>query len=265
MDKHEDKLPARFVYNGEVIRDRNEMLSLTDMWKAAGADPSRQPSEWLRSADAQRFISFVTDTLNLGISQNDVIRVVRGGRQPGTWAHWQIALAYAKYLSPEFHMWCNQVVRERMEGKSVSVANLPPEVLEMIRRDDGISRMLAHKVTGIESTVQTLAAVVSAMAAVVQPAHPGLYVTGKTSGEIWEEHGLPRMKNGPRWLGNRLAEMGCQLEGCRMLHVGRTRARAFDPDKAAACMKNGLLHKAKVYVAERLGQGSLRLVPGGAA
>lgn len=88
MSEHKYTLPARFVYNGEVIRDRDEMLSLTDMWKAAGADPSRQPSEWLRSADAQRFISFVTDTLNLGISQNDVIRVVRGGRQPGTWANW---------------------------------------------------------------------------------------------------------------------------------------------------------------------------------
>ena len=198
------------------------------------------------------------------VTVDHLFRVTRG-RNGATWAHWQIALAYAKYLSPDFHMWCNEVVRERMEGKSVSVANLPPDVLEMIRRDDGISRMLAHKVTGIESTVQTLAAVVAAMATVVQPAHPGLYVTGKTSGEIWEEYGLPRMKNGPLWLGNRLEEMGCQLEGCRMLHVGRTRARAFDPDKAAACMKNGLLHKAKVYVAERLGQGSLRLVAGRAA
>lgn len=260
MDKHEDKLPARFVYNGEVIRDRDEMLSLTDMWKAAGQPETKRPAEWLRQDATKEFIEIVAAS-NMG--QNHIS--TRRGNNGGTFAHWQIALAYAKYLSPEFHMWCNQVVRERMEGKSVSVANLPPEVLEMIRRDDGISRMLAHKVTGIESTVQTLAAVVSAMAAVVQPAHPGLYVTGKTSGEIWEEHGLPRMKNGPRWLGNRLAEMGCQLEGCRMLHVGRTRARAFDPDKAAACMKNGLLHKAKVYVAERLGQGSLRLVPGGAA
>ena len=34
-------------------------------------------------------------------------------------AHWQIGIAYAKYLSPEFHVWCNTVVRDRMEGKLV--------------------------------------------------------------------------------------------------------------------------------------------------
>ncbi|MEN6631786.1 MAG: KilA-N domain-containing protein, partial [Candidatus Polarisedimenticolia bacterium] len=49
------------VYNGAVIRDRNEMLSLTDMWKAQGADPARQPANWLASADAKRFI----ETLNV--------------------------------------------------------------------------------------------------------------------------------------------------------------------------------------------------------
>lgn len=40
------------------------------------------------------------------------------GKGGATFAHWQIGLAYAKYLSPEFHMWCNEVVRERMEAGS---------------------------------------------------------------------------------------------------------------------------------------------------
>jgi hypothetical protein len=33
-------------------------------------------------------------------------------------------LAYAKYLSPEFHMWCNTVVRDRMEGRLVATEEL---------------------------------------------------------------------------------------------------------------------------------------------
>ena len=37
------------------------------------------------------------------------------GNGGGTWAHWQLALAYAKYLSPEFHTWCNDVVRNAMQ------------------------------------------------------------------------------------------------------------------------------------------------------
>lgn len=36
---------------------------------------------------------------------------------------------------------------------------------------------------------------------------------GKTSGEIWHGYGLPTIKNGPTWLGNRLEELGCLLDG----------------------------------------------------
>lgn len=257
MSEHKHNLPARFVYNGEVIRDRNEMLSLTDMWKAAGADPSRQPSEWLRSADAQRFISFVTDTLNLGISQNDVIRVVRGGRQPGTWAHWQIALAYAKYLSPEFHMWCNQVVRERMEGRSVPAPGIIRELDSEVRKIiGGILKSVIH---------HELCEVVPALVRAELAAQHIAIRRGKTAGQIWKACGLPSIKNGARWLGNRLTEMGCRIESGGCGELGEVRARLFDPDKAEVCLRNGLLHKTKLYVAERLGQGSLRLVPGGAA
>jgi hypothetical protein len=129
------------VYNGEIIRDKGEHIALTDMWRAHGSDPARQPSNWLASADAKNFIE-VLNPGNSGIMS-------KRGKGGGTYAHWQIALAYAKYLSPEFHMWCNDVVRERMGGK-------PAPTNEMIVRTDGISRMLAKKVTGIERVIDRL-------------------------------------------------------------------------------------------------------------
>lgn len=141
-------------YAGRPIRNRDEMLSLTDMWKAAGSDRGKRPVDWLRSADAERFVNFVADTLNVGISHNDVVTTVRGGKAPGTFAHWQIAMAYAKYLSPEFHMWCNTVVRAHMEHRLPAHSDFPAELVEMIKRTDGIVRMLAHKVTKIEQAVE---------------------------------------------------------------------------------------------------------------
>ena len=64
-----DLAPARaLVYRDVPIRDRGEMLSLTDMWRAAGADPSRQPAEWMRSAQAADFIDHILAIL--GISQD---------------------------------------------------------------------------------------------------------------------------------------------------------------------------------------------------
>ncbi len=72
------------------------MLSLTDMWKAAGADASKAPAQWQRPSQAVEFIEHVS--LIVGNSHDKLIET---GRRGGTFAHWQIGLAYAKYLSPD--------------------------------------------------------------------------------------------------------------------------------------------------------------------
>lgn len=134
-------------------------------------------------------------------------------------------------------------------------AAVPAETIEQIERSFGIMRMLAAKVTGIETAIGGLAA---------SAAGQGYYVQGKTSGEVWAQYNLPKLKSGSLWLGNRLAEMGCQLDDCRSARLGLNSARMFDPDKAEACMKNGLLHKARLYCSERMGQDKLALIGGGA-
>lgn len=149
-------VPALLVYEGEVIHARDEMLSLTDMWRAGKSDPARQPSNWLASADAKRFIE-VLEVLDPG---NSGVQTKRGGRGIGgsTFAHWQIGLAYAKYLSPSFHMWCNTVVRERMEGKQA--IGFPADLAEKIDRIFGIERMLSHKVTEVDKAVAKIEAAI---------------------------------------------------------------------------------------------------------
>ena len=107
---------ARFTYKGVVIRDEGDMLNLTDMWRAAGADMSKRPPKWLESEQAIHFIEFLRVKSIVQNSDHELIRTVRGGTDPHTKAHWQIGLAYAKYLEPAFHVWCNEVVRAEMEG-----------------------------------------------------------------------------------------------------------------------------------------------------
>lgn len=136
-----------------------------------------------------------------------------------------------------------------MEGKSISTASLPPEVLEMVRRIDGISRMSIHKVTLMEKQLLDLAA------SLVGPRR-----NGKTAGEIWKSLKLPQLKNAPTWLGNKLEQMGCRVDGRGEL--GLTKARLFDPDKAEVWLDNGGMHIVKQKVAERQGQTKLRLVGG---
>jgi hypothetical protein len=90
-------VPAPLVYQGEIIHARNETLCLTDMWKAQGSPDNQNPAQWLRTPSAMAFVEAVE--FNVGKSHNELVKTIRGGKQPGTWAHWQIGLAYAKYLS----------------------------------------------------------------------------------------------------------------------------------------------------------------------
>lgn len=247
-------LPATLVYNGEVIRDRGEMLSLTDMWKAAGGDLSKRPAKWLELPTSRRFIEHVAMVQN--VRETDLFRISKG-RGGATFAHWQVGIAYAKYLSDDFHMWCNQVVRERMEGRSVPAPGIVRELDSEVRKIiGGILKSVIH---------HELCEVVPALVRAELAAQHIAIRRGKTAGQIWKACGLPSIKNGARWLGNRLTEMGCRIESGGCGELGEVRARLFDPDKAEVCLRNGLLHKTKLYVAERLGQGSLRLVPGGAS
>jgi hypothetical protein len=64
----------------------------------------------LNRDETDSFIKSVRKKLNTPLE--GVLKSTKG-RYGGTYAHWQIALAYAKYLSPEFHIWCNEVVRDR--------------------------------------------------------------------------------------------------------------------------------------------------------
>ena len=96
----------------EIAFQGKEEICLTDLWKASGSKENREPRQWRRK-EGKEFIQALTEVLN--VPEKHVIKSKSGKYGGGTWAHWQIALAYAKYLSPELHIWCNQVVKERLE------------------------------------------------------------------------------------------------------------------------------------------------------
>lgn len=244
------------VYNGTLIRDKGEMLSLTDMWKAAGEAEGKRPANWARK-EGKAFIEAVSLSHNVPVGH--IIKAGRG-RNGATYAHWQIGLAYAKYLSPEFHMWCNEVVRAHMEGGKIS--GIPADTLEQIERSYGIMRMVVRKVTEIEHALPGIVAhLVEPLVAARLAESAYLLRSGKTAKQIWDAAGLPpKIKGATCWFGNRLKQGGCLLEG--RADRGDSAIRLFDPDKADTLLALGLLHKARVYASERMGQGRFRLVGG---
>jgi len=81
--KHLHEMMQTLVYNGQIIHDRGEMLSLTDMWRAAGSDPQMKPAKWKDLPSAQTFIEHVGEI----VGKSDLFRSSKG-RLGETWAHW---------------------------------------------------------------------------------------------------------------------------------------------------------------------------------
>ena len=106
------------IIGGTPIRTNEaKLVSLTDIFTAAErdgfSDGKRKPGDWAREAGAD-FIDFVADNLNT--RKTGIYQTKRGKHGGGTFAHWQIALAYAKYLSPELHMQVNEVYARYKSG-----------------------------------------------------------------------------------------------------------------------------------------------------
>jgi len=138
-------------YGPNSIRTSDDSLCLTDMWRAAGEIESKSPAQWQKLPQAIDFIGYISQTM--GKSHNKLVftKVGRGG---GTWAHWQIGLAYAKYLSAEFHTWCNEVVRDRMEGKLVPAGAATLSERDLERLTEQTKQIIAPVIDGLHALTE---------------------------------------------------------------------------------------------------------------
>lgn len=100
------ELAVILSHNGvEIVADPDNLTSLTALWKAAGSQHSKRPNEWLKTGPADEFINSLAVTLKA--NRIALTKSRRGKNIGGVWAHWQVAMAYAKWLSPEFHQAVN--------------------------------------------------------------------------------------------------------------------------------------------------------------
>jgi hypothetical protein len=152
-------------YQGTPVRLRGTMLNLTDMWRAAGRPEDRRPADWLALEETTRFRAYAdahwteldepvvpyAGLAGIWTIDTDGLVAVVDGHGGGTWAHWQLALPYARHLSPAFHLWCNTAVRAAMERPAPQAAADPDPLLphltqqfrDLHRRLDTIDRHAA--------------------------------------------------------------------------------------------------------------------------
>jgi hypothetical protein len=101
-------------YNGQrffLEIAEGKMVSLNRIYEIAGAPKNQSPYEWSRLPTTTNLI----ESIDCKNTEKSRILKSKRGRNGGTFAHWQLALSYAQYLSPELHLAVNQVFKERLE------------------------------------------------------------------------------------------------------------------------------------------------------
>lgn len=128
-----------FQIKDQVIRTNEDgLVCLTDLHNASGKTANYNPYNWGRK-DGADFIAHIAKKLNKTAS---LILQTRKGKGGGTYAHPQIALAYAKYLSHELHEEVNRTFLRAKAGdvtlaEEIADKASPENQLWLARRMNG--------------------------------------------------------------------------------------------------------------------------------
>lgn len=107
-------------YNGQsffIDISEEKMVSLNKIFEISGSTETQSPKRWTSLPSVKTLLETIERQ-----KDGESVLLKKAGKNGGTWAHWQVALSYAQYLSPELHLAINQVFKERLEE------NINPEL-----------------------------------------------------------------------------------------------------------------------------------------
>ena len=111
------------------VRELDGLFSLNDLHRAAGGDSKHQPGFFLRNEQTQALMQEI-DSANLqsanlaqkrgseGFPGSNVLKINKGGLNPGTFACRELVVAYAAWISATFHL---QVIRIFLAAQSAPI------------------------------------------------------------------------------------------------------------------------------------------------
>lgn len=105
-----------FQYHGNPIsfhKGDNLMVNATQMAKPF----NKSPKDFLKTEQSKRFIEALSEVKK--ILSSDLVKVTYGNNG-GTWMHEDVALEFARWLSPAFAIWCNDRIKELLMKGTVS-------------------------------------------------------------------------------------------------------------------------------------------------
>lgn len=120
-----------YSYKGSEISfmsGENVMVNATEMAKPFG----KTTKDWLRTNASIEFINSLSAVRQICPSQLVVVRKGNSNEfEQGTWMHEDVALEFARWLSPAFAIWCNDRIKELLKHGITAT----PQTIESILAD----------------------------------------------------------------------------------------------------------------------------------
>lgn len=128
-----------FDYKGSKIsfaNGKNVMVNATEMGKKFG----KRVTDWMDNQYSKEYIQELTEVRKSVSADFQAVRIVKGGNPElqGTWMHEDVALEFARWLSPAFAIWCNDRIKELLK---YGMTATQPTLDEMLDNPDLVIRM----------------------------------------------------------------------------------------------------------------------------
>lgn len=147
----------------EITTDAEGRFNLNALHKASGLGDHKRPSKWMATDSAKQLISELEKQSPFSGSGQEVVKTNNGGTNQGTFAHELLAVSYASWISPSFHLQVNQVFLDYRTGKLQPVQQRDPmEVLNDPAAMRGILLSYTEKVLQLEEKLEEAKPVVEA-------------------------------------------------------------------------------------------------------
>jgi hypothetical protein len=108
-----------FDYEGRAVRfNADGWLHATEIAERFG----KEPAQWLRLDSTKEYIERLSERMeksNVGKSHITLVKSRRGNTATsGTWLHPKLAVKFARWLSVDFEIWCDEQIDALVRGES---------------------------------------------------------------------------------------------------------------------------------------------------
>ena len=124
-----NEIPFKISENGEVFMNATVMVKMYSEKRVNNFLRKKETLEYINAMHRNRSLAPINAS-----TESPLIEMVRKReKDSGTWFHEDLALFFAQYLSSDFHIWCNQRIKEIM-NRGFTALTPDPEGRDVIDR-----------------------------------------------------------------------------------------------------------------------------------